>query len=347
MKLKNKLFAVTLALTLIVALLVTGCTPAEDLASALALPTGAQQAELAAEGGVLVLSVNPEIGVEYDRDGLVTGVTGRNDDGRKVVAGYNDYIGKPCNDVVQELIVKINEAGYFVEEVEGENRRIVIEIEPGSALPQQDFLQSIAANTQETVRGLNLSSNVAAHDDSALPAAQPGYLSPVEARKAALEQAGVNASDVTFEEREFDYDDGRAVYEVEFSANGVRYDYEIDAKTGKILKEEQKVSIGDDGNVSIDDRYHDTDYGPYNDGVTDYDDTDYGPNNDGVTDYDDTDYGPNNDGVTDYDDTDYGPYNDGVTDYSYTDYGDSAWGDDTDYDDTDYDDTDYDDTDYD
>ena len=95
MKLKNKLFAVTLALTLIVALLVTGCTPAEDLASALALPTGAQQAELAAEGGVLVLSVNPEIGVEYDRNGLVTGVTGRNDDGRKVVAGYNDYIGKP------------------------------------------------------------------------------------------------------------------------------------------------------------------------------------------------------------------------------------------------------------
>ena len=60
----------------------------------------------------------------------------------------------------------------------------------------------------------------------------------------------------------------------------------------------------------------DTDYGPNNDGVTDYNDTDYGPNNDGVTDYDDTDYGPNNDGVTDYDDTDYGPNNDGVTDYT-------------------------------
>ena len=60
----------------------------------------------------------------------------------------------------------------------------------------------------------------------------------------------------------------------------------------------------------------DTDYGPNNDGVTDYNDTDYGPNNDGVTDYNDTDYGPNNDGVTDYDDTDYGPNNDGVTDYT-------------------------------
>ena len=65
----------------------------------------------------------------------------------------------------------------------------------------------------------------------------------------------------------------------------------------------------------------DTDYGPNNDGVTDYNDTDYGPNNDGVTDYNDTDYGPNNDGVTDYDDTDYGPNNDGVTDYDDTDYG--------------------------
>ena len=65
----------------------------------------------------------------------------------------------------------------------------------------------------------------------------------------------------------------------------------------------------------------DTDYGPDNDGVTDYNDTDYGPNNDGVTDYNDTDYGPNNDGVTDYNDTDYGPNNDGVTDYDDTDYG--------------------------
>ena len=71
--------------------------------------------------------------------------------------------------------------------------------------------------------------------------------------------------------------------------------------------------------------YVDTDYGPDNDGYTDYgddyDDTDYGPNNDGVTDYgddvNDTDYGPNNDGVTDY--------GDGNTNYGDDDYGDSAY----------------------
>ena len=96
----------------------------------------------------------------------------------------------------------------------------------------------------------------------------------------------------------------------------------------------------------------DTDYGPNNDGVTDYGDTDYGPNNDGVTNYDDTDYGPNNDGVTNYDDTDYGPNNDGVTDYTAPaeaapappaeDSGDSGYGDSS-YDNDDSDDDDDDD----
>ena len=94
----------------------------------------------------------------------------------------------------------------------------------------------------------------------------------------------------------------------------------------------------------------DTDYGPNNDGVTDYDDTDYGPNNDGVTDYDDTDYGPNNDGVTDYtapaesvpeapasDSSNYGDsnYDDGGSSYSDSDDDDS---DDNDGDDDDDDD---------
>ena len=59
---------------------------------------------------------------------------------------------------------------------------------------------------------------------------------------------------------------------------------------------------------------------PTSSNATDYDDTDYGPNNDGVTDYTppasssppaDTDYGPGSDGVTDYTDgdTDYDPDN--------------------------------------
>ena len=50
--------------------------------------------------------------------------------------------------------------------------------------------------------------------------------------------------------------------------------------------------------------------------------TDYGPNNDGVTDYNDTDYGPNNDGVTDYNDTNYDDH--GNTNYGDTNYDDGG-----------------------
>ena len=95
---------------------------------------------------------------------------------------------------------------------------------------------------------------------------------------------------------------------------------------------------------------------PTSPNATDYDDTDYGPDNDGVTNYTppsgsspaytDTDYGPENDGDTDYaqsststppEDTDYGSGSDGVTDYTggNTDYdpgndtdGDSGYDDD-------------------
>ena len=72
---------------------------------------------------------------------------------------------------------------------------------------------------------------------------------------------------------------------------------------------------------------------PVSSSATDYDDTDYGPNNDGVTDYtppisslpSDTDYGPGSDGVTDYTggNTNYDPGNDTGGDSGYDDDYDS------------------------
>ena len=50
-----------------------------------------------------------------------------------------------------------------------------------------------------------------------------------------MKHAGVSASDATFVEAEYDYDDGRMVYEVEFHVKGTEYDYEIDAQTGEVV----------------------------------------------------------------------------------------------------------------
>ena len=126
-----------------------------------------------------------------------------------------------------------------------------------------------------------------------------------------------------FDDKEFDHDDGTPVFELEFTAGGIEYEYDVHAVSGKVIRAEHKtIATPSGGNQTTTGSvsYGNTDYGPGSDGVTDYGNTDYGPGNDGVTDYSDTDYGPNNDGVTDYDDTDYGPNSDGVTDYNNSDY---------------------------
>ena len=56
-----------------------------------------------------------------------------------------------------------------------------------------------------------------------------------EASAIALKHAGLTAADVTRLRTQFDYDDGRPEYDVDFHHDGYEYDYEIHAETGKIL----------------------------------------------------------------------------------------------------------------
>lgn len=64
------------------------------------------------------------------------------------------------------------------------------------------------------------------------------YITSEQAREAALADAGLQASDVTFTKTELDLDDGAAVYDVEFYTVGgeTEYEYEINAVTGVIVK---------------------------------------------------------------------------------------------------------------
>ena len=63
----------------------------------------------------------------------------------------------------------------------------------------------------------------------------------VEAAKAAaLQNSGIASADATFIKAKLDYDNGRAEYDVEFTAGDWKYEYEIDASTGSILKSEKE-----------------------------------------------------------------------------------------------------------
>ena len=276
------------------------------------------QADAGGSVGTVLLSVNPEIEIDYDKAGNVVALTGLNADGQAVLASYTGYEGKACTAVVSELVDEINAGGYFDATIDGHEKNIVLKMERGSAYPSDQFLNDLAEAVRLVVEADQIGSQTVTLDSDDYDDAygDKGYINAAAAQNILSTQLGRN--DIQFVEKDYDLDDGE--YEVEFVLDGVEYEYEVNAVTGKVVEMDMDYQDYD----GIDD----TDYGPDSDGITDYGDTDYGPNADGITDYDDTDYGPNADGITDYDDTDYGPNADGITDYDDGD--DDDWDDDDD-----------------
>ena len=91
-------------------------------------------------------------------------------------------------------------------------------------------------------------------------ASDSAYIGVEAAKSAAFAHAGLDAAQVTTDEVDFDYEDGRMVYELEFYADGAEYEYDIDASTGAVVKFSQEggrtqtsssaESGGASGNVS-------------------------------------------------------------------------------------------------
>jgi uncharacterized membrane protein YkoI len=64
-------------------------------------------------------------------------------------------------------------------------------------------------------------------------------LTAAQAEAIALKHAGLSASDVRMGYTEYDFDDGRFIYEIEFYSGWTEYSYSIDAYSGKILEYER------------------------------------------------------------------------------------------------------------
>ena len=54
-----------------------------------------------------------------------------------------------------------------------------------------------------------------------------------EAMQSALDRVGLKAEQVTVVKARQDWDDGRQIWEIEFVCNGVEYEFEIDALSGR------------------------------------------------------------------------------------------------------------------
>ncbi len=80
-----------------------------------------------------------------------------------------------------------------------------------------------------------------------------GAVDEAKAQEIALNHAGIKAADATITKSKLDYDDGRQVYEIEWYANGAKYDYEIAVATGEIVNSgyEAKTVVGTGNSATV------------------------------------------------------------------------------------------------
>ncbi len=225
---KMKLFAI-LAAILAITVMLSACMPAH---------TDTEDAM-----GALLLSLNPEIEIEYDEDGLVIELEGKNDDGKEVLLTYKDFEGKSVKQVITELVEAIFASGKYDLELKGNDKNIVVKLEKGSAYPNEQFLEEVAQAVREAVAQQGKKSETVVVEEKDLN--ENGLIGLEKAKELVLAQLGI--ADADFIKKEYDLDDG--VYELEFIANGMEYEYEVDARTGKIL--EADAERNDDWHVDI------------------------------------------------------------------------------------------------
>ena len=286
--------------------------------------------EPASAVGTVLLSVNPEIEMDYDDQGTVVALAGRNQEAQALLSDYTGYEGRPCTEVVGELVDEINARGYFDDTIDGHEKNIVLKLERGSQYPSEQFLNELAEAVRVVVEAGHIGSKPVTvdQDDYDETYDDRGYINASAAENILSQQFGRN--DLEFVEKDYDLDDGD--YEVEFILDGMAYEYEVDAFTGKVKEVEVEDDRYDD---DWDDRYDD---GDDDDWYGDSTGSDYpGDNDDWDDDWDDR-YDDDDDWDDDGDDDDW------YGDPTGSDYpGDSDdWDDDWDdrYDDDDDDDND-------
>lgn len=139
-----------------------------------------------------------------------------------------------------------------------------INAESGEVLEMSSREQSTsAASTDEdtqTVAPSAAPSAVPSADTSTAPAqtapntnTSTGAVDEAKAQEIALAYAGVSAADATITKSKLDYDDGRQVYEIEWYANGAKYDYEVAVATGEIISSdyEAKNIVGSGNSATV------------------------------------------------------------------------------------------------
>ena len=108
-----------------------------------------------------------------------------------------------------------------------------------STTPQSNTAVQSAEPTQNSEPVPNTEPGQSTRPGHSEASSQPEgeFISLEEAKQIVFSQLGVDESALT--EQEYDLD--RGIYELEFTFDGMEYDYEVDARTGEILKAHSEI----------------------------------------------------------------------------------------------------------
>ncbi|NLN83568.1 MAG: hypothetical protein GX138_04310 [Firmicutes bacterium] len=148
------------------------------------------------------------------------------------------YLGKEKERQIALLAsgVHINKIDKLEIEMDYEKGRLVYEVELKSEDIEYEY--DIDAKTGEIVE-IEIK-NKKPIDETSNDRPDQIYISKEEARQIALNAVHVHVDIIEIIEIEMDYEKGRLVYEVELKTEDEKYEYDIDAKTGEIIKIEIK-----------------------------------------------------------------------------------------------------------
>lgn len=179
-----------------------------------------------------VSRLEPKIKISFNRNRKVTNIEGITPDGEVISFKNSKLIGYNANKVVNLLVKEVYRSGQYVDDVDRNRETMVIDMEVESSKAGKEYIKNIVANGEKYIKG---NKSDFKNDDKVVNEIE-STIGIEKAEKIVLLDANKSNKEVVFTEREYDYDDDRAIYEFEFKVDGVKYEYDVDAVTGIIIK---------------------------------------------------------------------------------------------------------------
>ncbi len=141
--------------------------------------------------------------------------------------------------VLSQTITKNSDAWTLADEygITAGKAQLVSEIIAGNPVHTFDELAPLSINELNL---LSTSAAVTTTAESVGQASDKAYIGSERAQEIALEHAGLTAADIVGLRVEMDYERGVMVYEVDFYADTYEYDYDINAETGEVVKNDRE-----------------------------------------------------------------------------------------------------------